>query len=93
MMATPIETFVPLAADPVAADPAKAFRMMTVDQPADAQSQRSWPSVVTANPPPACEPRISLVREKDRVTGIHIQCSCGQVIDLVCVYPADAQAS
>ncbi len=33
-----------------------------------------------------CEPRISLQREGDRVNGIRIQCTCGQVIDLACVY-------
>src|SRR5690242_2870262 len=34
-----------------------------------------------------CEPRISLLRNGDVVTGIHIECSCGQVIDLACIYP------
>lgn len=34
----------------------------------------------------SCEPRVSIQRDGDRVTSIHIQCGCGQVIDLACVY-------
>ena len=30
--------------------------------------------------------RVVVKREGDKVTGIHIQCSCGQLIDLACVY-------
>jgi hypothetical protein len=32
------------------------------------------------------DPRVSLEREGDHVKSIHIQCGCGQVIDLACVY-------
>jgi len=35
---------------------------------------------------PACGPRISVQREGDRVSSIQIQCSCGQTIDLACIY-------
>jgi len=31
-------------------------------------------------------PTVTLRREGDRVTGIHIRCGCGQVIDLACQY-------
>lgn len=31
-------------------------------------------------------PVVTLRREGDRVTGIHIRCSCGQVIELACQY-------
>ena len=34
----------------------------------------------------SCDPRVSLQREGDHVTGIHIQCGCGQTIDLACAY-------
>lgn len=34
----------------------------------------------------ACEPKVSLERDGDRVTQIHIQCSCGQSIQLACLY-------
>jgi hypothetical protein len=33
-----------------------------------------------------CEPRVSLQCEGDRVTNIRVQCSCGQIVDLACVY-------
>jgi hypothetical protein len=33
-----------------------------------------------------CEPRVTLQRDGERVSAIRIQCSCGQVIELVCVY-------
>ena len=36
---------------------------------------------------PACEPKVTMQREGDRVTGIHIQCTCGQMIELSCDYP------
>jgi hypothetical protein len=35
---------------------------------------------------PACEPRISVQRDGDRVSSIHIECTCGRVIELACVY-------
>jgi hypothetical protein len=37
-------------------------------------------------PIPAESPLISLDREGDRITRIHIRCTCGQVIDLDCDY-------
>ena len=33
-----------------------------------------------------CEPRVSVQREGDRVMSISIQCTCGQVVDLACLY-------
>jgi hypothetical protein len=32
------------------------------------------------------EPHVSLQYEQDRITHIRIQCSCGQIMDLACVY-------
>jgi hypothetical protein len=42
-----------------------------------------------------CEPRVTLQRDGGRVSAIRIQCSCGQVIELACVYqtvPAEAKS-
>jgi len=36
-----------------------------------------------------CEPKVSVLRDGDRVTSIQILCACGQVIDLACVYQND----
>lgn len=33
-----------------------------------------------------CEPKVTVERVGDRVTRIQVQCSCGEVIDLSCVY-------
>ena len=60
----------------VAGEDAKSFRPPAADLPTNPHG-----------PGPAkCEPRISLEREGDRIRRIHIECSCGQVIDLACVY-------
>jgi hypothetical protein len=40
----------------------------------------------TRSPDPACKPSVTLQRKGDIVTGIRIQCSCGRVTDLTCVY-------
>jgi hypothetical protein len=39
-----------------------------------------------------CEPRISVQRDGDRVTSIRIQCTCGQVMELACVYDEPPKA-
>ena len=36
------------------------------------------------------EPRVSIQRDGDRVTHLRIQCPCGQIMDLACVYDAPA---
>lgn len=36
--------------------------------------------------PPSTTPQITLQRDGDRISRIVIQCSCGQTIDLACVY-------
>ncbi len=39
-----------------------------------------------------CEPRVTVQRDGDRVTHLRIQCTCGQIMDLACVYDALAVA-
>ena len=34
----------------------------------------------------ACEPRVTVEREGDFVSAIRIQCTCGQTLELACVY-------
>ena len=34
----------------------------------------------------SCEPRVTVQRDGARVTHLRIQCTCGQVMDLACVY-------
>jgi len=44
------------------------------------------PTAAQPAPKPACEPAVTLQRDGDKITSIHIECSCGQVIDLACEY-------
>ena len=32
------------------------------------------------------QPQISLVRDGERITSVRVQCACGEVIELQCVY-------
>jgi hypothetical protein len=86
------ESFVPLTAAPAPGErldyhvtvlasggQAQAFQPLKADQPV--------PPVPAPTSVNACEPRVSLSREGDRVVSIRVQCSCGQVLDLACVYP------
>ena len=49
---------------------------------------RSTPALATPLAPPQnCPPpKVTLQRQGDVVSGIRIQCGCGQVIELNCVY-------
>jgi len=38
------------------------------------------------------EPRVTVQREGDRVTHLRVQCICGQILDLACVYDAPPAA-
>ena len=78
------QTFVPFAAfaqpspEPLAAPAGRNFAPM----PAAARpAEQPRPAA-----PAAHQPVVKLHREGDVVKHIQIQCSCGQVIDLDCVY-------
>ncbi|HWY31667.1 MAG TPA: hypothetical protein VNX46_12980 [Candidatus Acidoferrum sp.] len=38
------------------------------------------------NPNKNCEPRLSLEHDDGKISNIRIQCSCGQVMELACLY-------
>ena len=92
------ESFVPLApASPRPPGERREFRATVISQSSQVQSFQSVAATAGVVPAVAasvathagnCEPQVSLQRDGNRVTGIHIQCSCGQVIDLSCVYDA-----
>jgi len=86
------EPFVPLTTTQAPPGVAPDFRVLVAGNPERAQAFRPQ---AAASPSPgsgaatanhACEPRVSLQRDGDRVVGIHIQCACGQAIDLACAY-------
>ncbi len=70
--------FVPLVAGP-ANEPAKNLPLSA------AQAAVDFKNMAKAAPH-AHAPKVSLQREGDKVTRIEITCSCGQVIDLDCIY-------
>jgi hypothetical protein len=101
MTPTQTESFVPLTSpSPRAAGERLAFQATVIAEPGAAQKLQAFtPAVVSSatsaaapapQPQAACEPKVSVQREGNRVTGIQILCSCGQVIDLACVYEAAA---
>ena len=54
------------------------------------QSSESAPSAMSnasqAATHSASSPKVTLEREGDRITRIEIQCTCGQIIELQCLY-------
>jgi hypothetical protein len=83
--------FVPLASLPAGNGKQQEFRVLVAERPETARpllDLNSPGSVNTAGRAQSspCEPRVTLQRDADCITGIHIQCSCGQVIDLKCGY-------
>jgi hypothetical protein len=90
------DNFVPLTTAP---DPGKRgeFRATIIPQAAPPQT---FQSLETHGPAPgsappkagkSCEPRVTMQRDGDRISSIRIHCTCGQVIDLTCVYEAPAK--
>ncbi len=49
-------------------------------------TQSSVPHIHIAAATVSAQPVVTLKREGDLVTGIRIQCACGQVIELACSY-------
>jgi hypothetical protein len=86
------ESFVPLTASSPSGED-REFRVTVVPQAESGQSfqtleQAAATAMKTAasNGGKNCEPRLSVQRDGERITGIRIQCTCGQVVDLACVY-------
>jgi hypothetical protein len=91
MTPLPSDPFVPLALAPAASFRREDFRVLVAERPELARPLRELnPSIANASKTrpnsSSCEPKVSLQREADQITGIHIECSCGQVIDLKCSY-------
>jgi hypothetical protein len=91
------EPFVPLtSATPSTSGERSNFQATVVSQPDQAQKFHSADPAAASTLSGAgargssCEPRVTVQRDGNHVSGIRIQCSCGQVIDLACVYQPDA---
>jgi hypothetical protein len=87
------EGFVPLAAKPSGDHSAEPFRLKVLAN-ANGPAVPFQPigALRGASPAPSAhgehagQPQVSLVREGDRITGVRVQCGCGEVIELQCVY-------
>jgi len=83
------EKFVPLQAAATASRNRGDFQVTVLSQTDQAQTLQPVVEKSTVAPThqsPACEPKISLQREGERITAIQIECTCGRIIELGCVY-------
>jgi hypothetical protein len=90
-MTTGTDLFIPLAVGPAAKGKMEEFHLLVAAHPEKARrlsdSNLAGIGVAAGSAVPVgCEPRITVQKEGECITGIHIQCSCGQVIDLKCAY-------
>jgi hypothetical protein len=84
--------FVPLAMAPAKKPSREDFQVLVAPCPEKARrlGELAPPAVQAVGQNGSvslCQPKVALHREGDCIIGIQIQCSCGQVIDLSCVYP------
>jgi hypothetical protein len=89
MTSQPNQSFVPLTAAP-APPAAREFRVAVLN---GAEKKSTFHSLEPLRPATGagtekkiCEPRVTVQRDGDRVTHLRIQCTCGQIMDLACVY-------
>lgn len=64
------------------------FRVTIVKEGEDLQSFQPLGRGAKVGSMGQCEPCVTLKRDGDRVSAIRIQCSCGQIVELACVYPS-----
>ena len=90
------ESFVPLTTAPTPVEN-REFRVTVIPEPAQARPFKSLepttsaPAGSAAHPEKICEPRVSIQRDGDRITSLRIQCTCGQIMDLACIYETSAK--
>jgi hypothetical protein len=95
------EPFVPLTPTvPASSGERTDFQATVVSQPEQMQKFRSIESSAADSAGSGaiprgsnCEPRVTVQRDGDHVSGVRVQCSCGQVIDLACVYQPETPAA
>jgi hypothetical protein len=99
MTPTRTDLFVPLTSALPASGERTEFHATVLTQPGEVQRFQSLantaaPTSTASATPPAgnCQPQVTVQRDGNRVTGIRVQCSCGEVIELACTYEAAAPA-
>jgi len=89
------ETFVPLTPLTSPGNSRADYRVTVLSDAEKAQPFRPLglsPTPASAAPVGNSEPRVAVQRDGDRVSSIQVQCGCGRVIDLACVYDAPKPA-
>ena len=83
------DSFVPLTTAPPLTEQ-REFRVTVTNAAKSAKNSETFHTLDTPAGTPSgkknCEPRVTVQRDGDRVTHLRVQCSCGQVLDLACVY-------
>ncbi len=78
------ETFVPLVSA-TSASRQSAFASLNLKTPS-AAAKATGETQPAAPAACATKPTVTLQRTGDIVSGIRVQCGCGQVVDLNCIY-------
>ena len=85
------ESFVPLTAVPASPEQ-REFRVTVTNAGKSADSFHTLDASAAPGGKKTCEPRVTIQREAGRITQLRVQCACGQVLDLACVYDAPPPA-
>jgi hypothetical protein len=84
------EPFIPLSPDVSPAPGRTGFRVAIINPAEDPRPFQPLNHGVTGNSgthPGDHKPSVTLQRDGERISAISIQCACGQLIELACVYP------
>ena len=80
------DLFVPLAFTPEQSGRNNSFQLIVLTETDTKPAFEALPALSSPPAPPCGQPVVALQRNGDAVSGIRIQCPCGQVIDLECKY-------
>jgi hypothetical protein len=82
------DSFVPLMAAPVSSGETALFELKILPQAEAKSVLEPVPDGASLGQPakPCGRPSVRLLRQGEVVCGIRIECTCGQVIELECVY-------
>jgi len=81
------EPFVPLSKNAMPGQSRPSLRVSVVSDAGNIRPfQPLGPAGSQVGAGVSCDPHVTLQRDGERVSAILIQCGCGQVIELACVY-------
>ncbi len=93
------ELFMPLTAEITAEEKNREFRVTVIPRETAAPPFQTLSQVASSAAglneslhKTNCEPRLTVQRDGERITNIRIQCSCGQIMELACVYDEAVKA-